>query len=160
MTAGPGSRNLRHNLRLVLAEMWRWPRATASGVFILAVATAAQFHFVEHLKPTTVAVGVIGYAAAGLGAKTMLLLMFGPIIRRAPFEGSYLVATFITMVPIFIFYASALHILTAHDDNVPPLGAVALLLIAYPLFSLFFAGFLHLSEKTQLWRLRGHNKKD
>ncbi len=155
------SRSFRFNLDLVLAEMWRWPRATAIGVIIVAGGSTAGHYFVDNLDATTTAICAVAYAAGALGLKTVFMLMINPVRRRAPFQGSYLVASFITMVPIFVFYSLGFRVLAAMPanremmSNVPTLGILAFLALAYPVFSMFCAGFLHFSEAIQLQRLRG-----
>lgn len=149
MNATPASRDQRHNVRLALTEMWRWPKTTAIGLVVLAAMTVTQLLFVESLDPISVTIGVVGYVAAALGLKTLMLLMFNPVRRKEPFQGSYLVTSFITMVPIFVFYALGFYLMSVMpstramiEESPPMLALAASFAFAYVLFSIFFAGFL------------------
>jgi hypothetical protein len=147
--------------------MCRWPRTTAVILAILTAMSAAQLHVDEGLTPFATAIGVVGQLAAALALKTMLLMMINPTLRRKPFEGSYLVASFLVMIPVFVFYASASYTLplgrstsAIFGEPTPVQNLVLGFPIAYVIFSACLGAFLHIAEAMQLTVLRGHNKND
>lgn len=141
----PRSRfGLRFNFDLVIAEIERWPVAT----FLVATAAAAATSIaaIEFRYSTfDFAAVFVGYFIGTLGGKAVWLLIFYPLVYRARFQGSSLVAMFIAMIPVFAFYAAALYSIAIETGETPPIEVVTLFMpFSYVLFSLFFGGFASL----------------
>jgi hypothetical protein len=136
------SNNFCFNFDLVMGEIARWPVAT---LIVMALVSSMVVLIDDprlHLTPALAALMVAGYSCAILGLKACLLLMAYPRIHKVPFPGSYLISSFLALIPIFAFYGSAFPALMASipDEEPPPVGALILLLsFGYVLFSLFFA---------------------
>lgn len=143
MTEQEKSRSLRFNLELVTAEIARWPIATFLIMTVFAVATILLPDPNSNLDPADRALLLAGLLLAGLGMKGLMLLATYPRLHKCNFPGSYLKATSIAFIPIFAFYAVALGSLAKSIGEELPIAQFAIfMLVAYPIFVLFFAGFM------------------
>jgi hypothetical protein len=139
----PGStrNSFRLNFDLVMAEIARWPIATTIVLTIIAAGFVLQPEALSELTPINRAIGVAGYLTGVLGLKGLWLLMAYPLMHKAHFPGSRLIASFMVFVPIMAFYATGLLVIVKQAGlaPMPATTAIPLLLFSYVLFSLFFA---------------------
>ncbi len=141
------SHSLRFNFDLVMAEIARWPLVT---VAFLAI-TAAQFvflppnvsqqDFIANPSAADKALLLAGALSGLLGLKALLLLMLYPLLRNAPFPGSYLLTSFMSCVPLLAFFAAG-----ARASREGPTSAWVRILIGYVLSSVLCAGFLRVQH--------------
>jgi hypothetical protein len=143
------SNNFRFNFDLVVAEIGRWPKIT----LLLLVVTTLMALLVpdartERLNALDNTLLLAGSLSATLGMKAMLLLMIYPLVRNAPFPGSYLLTSFICFVPIFPIYIAWSRVadVAFHEAPTPPNVLFPGLLFAYVLFSVAFAAFLRVQH--------------
>lgn len=138
------SNNFRFNFDLVMVEVARWPVATLIVIVLVNLMVGLIDDPRLHLTPTLGAMMAAGYSCAILGGKVLLLLMAYPRIHKARFPGSYLITSFLGMIPIFAFYALVFPaVLSSIPDERPPIGVLIVFwLFGYVLFSVLFAGFL------------------
>jgi hypothetical protein len=143
------SNNFRFNLDLVMAEIVRWPRIT----LLILIATTFVYLLVpdprmEELSALDKTLILAGTLSATLGMKAFLLLMLDPLLRNAPFPGSYRLVAFIGFVPIFPFYIAWSRVadVVFHEAPTPLTRLIPGLLLAYFLFSLTFAAFLRIDH--------------
>lgn len=148
MPAEPMSpQSIRFNLNLVVAEAKRWPWATAIVLAIIAALTIAQLSQDPRYHTFDIVIGVAGYLVGMVGLKTLWLLMAYPVVNRSRFPGSYLVATYIAMIPVFTFYAIGVHILAIETGETPPLLVmIPFGFFAYMLFTIFWSAFARAME--------------
>jgi hypothetical protein len=161
MSAEPNTRwSLRHNLRLVLIEIARWPLITAIVLILHIAAAGAGYVWEYEFEPAVLVIVSIGTAAAVVGLKALLMLMIYPRRTKSRFPGSYLLATGIAMIPLFVFYACGFYVMGVELNDFPPITAILILFaFGYPLFTLFFAGFFRVQEWVELNGQKRHNKK-
>ena len=152
-TESKSRRDLWFNLDLVLKEAQRWPVATT--IVAVMICALVVVHAINEPRADSIylVVGVIGYLSGILGMKAGFHLMAYAMINKAPFPGSYLVATALAMIPIFVFYSCGFYILGVQRNEFPPLAAILILFgVGYPLCTIFFAGFFRAQEWIQLNR--------
>ena len=125
------SHNLRFNFDLVMAEITRWPLVT----FAFLVISTAEFtllpgqpDFIARMSAEDKSLLLGGSLFGFLGAKAILLLSIFPLVRNAPFHGSYLLSSLISCVPFLVLLVAGA--LTSQDGLIPafvmvPIGYVA-----------------------------------
>lgn len=150
MAAPKRSSNFWFNLDLVLTEIGRWPIATLSAQTLLTALIVFLPESGFKFGPFGNALMIAGYQLALLGGKGMLLLVAYRRLHKAEFPGSYLMSTGMVFVPIFTFFAISLPLLAKErGEEVSVAMVLAFVLLAYPIFVLFFAGTMRAQHAMQ-----------
>lgn len=147
--------SIRFNFDLVLAEVGRWPWVTTAVISLAAAMVVITAINEGRAEPSYLVINAIMVAASLVGMKANMHLMAYAILYRSPFPGSYLVATAIAMIPVFVFFACGFYVFGVEQGEFIPVYARFVLIgVGYPLFTLFFAGGYRMSQAIQLAQQR------
>ena len=133
-------RGLWYQLKLVVSETMRWPVATIVVITLVTGGIVALSINQGQFDPAYLFAIALSQTAFLVWGKSMMHLGFYAAWHKSPYPGSFLVATAIAMIPLFVFFASGFYLPEVQEHKfMPPMAIFVLFGLGYPFSTVFFA---------------------